>query len=333
MIFITGGAGYIASHTCVELLKDGFDVTVFDNFCNSNPEAIARVQRISGKKINVVLGDIRCRSALIAAIRASGAYAVIHFAGLKAAGESVQQPFTYYDNNVSGTLCLLEAMSECNVKMMIFSSSAAVYGVPQSLPLTEAHPLSAINPYARTKMVVEELLRDVERADPAWRFGILRYFNAVGAHESGQIGEDPQGVPNNLMPHIAQVAVGRQEYLNIFGNDYPTHDGTGVRDYIHVVDLACGHLKALEYLQRSSGSFVVNLGTGKGYSVLDLVMAFERVSGKKISYQIGHRRAGDVAACYADPSYAQTLLGWKAERDIDRMSEDTWRWQRKSAGI
>lgn len=327
MILVTGGAGYIGSHTCVELLNAGYDVTVFDNFCNSQPEALARVERIAGKKITLVQGDIRDRAALVAALRQSGASAVIHFAGLKAVGESVQNPLAYYDNNVVGTVKLLEAMVECGVKTLVFSSSATVYGDPLRLPLTEDHPLSATNPYGQTKLVIEEMLRDLYRSDPAWRIGILRYFNPVGAHASGLIGEDPQGTPNNLLPFVAQVAVGRREFLNVWGNDYATPDGTGVRDYIHVVDLALGHLKALERLQKQAECLTVNLGTGMGYSVLDMVRAFEQASGRPVPYQVAPRRAGDIAACYADPAQALALLGWRAQRGLDAMCADAWRWQ------
>ena len=327
MILVTGGAGYIGSHTCVELLNAGYNVTVFDNFCNSHPEALARVERITGRPVRLVRGDIRDRAALVAALRDSGASAVIHFAGLKAVGESVEKPLTYYDNNVVGTVRLLEAMGDCGVKTLVFSSSATVYGDPQRLPLTEDHPLSATNPYGRSKLVIEDILRDVARSDASWRFGILRYFNPVGAHSSGLIGEDPQGIPNNLMPFVSQVAVGRREFLNVWGSDYPTPDGTGVRDYIHVVDLAMGHLKALERLQRVPESLTVNLGTGTGCSVLDVVQAFSSVSGRQVPYRLAPRRAGDVAACYADPTQALALLGWQAERDLAAMCADTWRWQ------
>jgi UDP-glucose 4-epimerase len=278
MIFVTGGAGYIGSHTCVELLGAGYEVTVFDNFCNSHPEAVARVERITGKKLRLVRGDIRDHQALAEALRESEASAVIHFAGLKAVGESVTQPLAYYDNNVVGTLRLLEVMRECGVKTLVFSSSATVYGDPIRLPLTEDHPLSATNPYGQTKLMIEEILRDLHRSDTSWRLGILRYFNPAGAHASGLIGEDPQGIPNNLLPVVAQVAVGRRTCLNVWGSDYPTSDGTGVRDYIHVVDLALGHLKALkllEGLQKMAECLTVNLGTGTGYSVLDIVRAFE----------------------------------------------------------
>ncbi|APW47520.1 UDP-glucose 4-epimerase GalE [Rhodoferax antarcticus] len=329
MIFITGGAGYIGSHTCVELLSAGEQVTVFDNFSNSQPEALKRVERITGKTVHFVEGDIRDQAALQAALQASGAKAVIHFAGLKAVGESVAQPLRYYDNNVLGTLKLLQAMQACEVKTLVFSSSATVYGDPQRLPLTEDHPLSATNPYGQTKLVIENMLRDLLASDPSWRIGILRYFNPVGAHTSGLIGEDPQGIPNNLMPFVAQVAVGQRESLNVWGNDYATPDGTGVRDYIHVVDLALGHLAALKKMQADDAqSFAVNLGTGVGYSVLDMVRAFEAASGQPVPYQISQRRAGDVAACYADPAYASSLLGWQAQRDLQTMCVDAWRWQR-----
>ena len=330
MIFVTGGAGYIGSHTCVELLNADCDVTVFDNFSNSHPEAVARAERITRKKLRLVRGDIRDRVALVAALRESGPKSVIHFAGLKAVGESLTQPLAYYDNNVVGTLRLLEAMGECGVKTLVFSSSATVYGDPQRLPLTEDHPLSATNPYGRSKLMIEEMLRDLHRSDASWRLGILRYFNPVGAHASGLIGEDPQGIPNNLLPFIAQVAVGRRAYLNVWGNDYPTPDGTGVRDYIHVVDLALGHLKALktlERLEKNDACLTVNLGTGTGYSVLDIVKAFELASGRSVPYKIAPRRPGDVASCYADPQRAFKLLGWRAERGIGAMCADAWRWQ------
>jgi len=326
-ILVTGGAGYIGSHTCVELLNAGQQVTVFDNFSNSQPEALARVERITGKKLQLIEGDIRDRSALSAALRQSGASAVIHFAGLKAVGESVAQPLNYYDNNVVGTVRLLEAMMACGVKTLVFSSSATVYGDPQYLPLTENHPLSATNPYGQTKLVIENMLRDLYTSDASWRIGILRYFNPVGAHASGLIGEDPQGVPNNLMPFVAQVAVGRREFLNVWGNDYATLDGTGVRDYIHVVDLALGHLAALKQLHTGPQCVAVNLGTGVGYSVLDMVRAFEQASGKKVAFRLSPRRAGDVAACYADPAHAKALIGWQAERDLQTMCTDAWRWQ------
>ena len=330
MILVTGGAGFIGSHTCVELVNAGTAVTVFDNFSNSHPEALARVERITGKPLRVVRGDIRDRAALVGALRESGAQAVIHFAGLKAVGESVEKPLIYYDNNVAGTVRLLEAMGECGVKTLVFSSSATVYGDPQRLPLTEDHPLSATNPYGRSKLMIEDMLRDLHRSDPSWRIGILRYFNPVGAHASGLIGEHPQGIPNNLLPFVAQVAVGRREFLNVWGNDYATPDGTGVRDYIHVVDLALGHLKALEALGRLKDPntlLTVNLGTGTGYSVLDIVKAFETASGRAVPYKIAPRRPGDIAACYADPARAFNLLGWRAERGLAVMCADAWRWQ------
>ena len=330
MILLTGGAGYIGSHTCIELLQAGHEVTVFDNFSNSHPESLERVQRITGRQLRVVRGDVRDRAALIAALQESGAQAVIHFAGLKAVGESVEQPLSYYDNNVVGSLRLLEAMDICGVKTLVFSSSATVYGDPQRLPLTEDHPLSATNPYGQTKLTVEHILQALQRSDTSWRIGILRYFNPVGAHASGLIGEDPQGIPNNLMPFVAQVAIGLRPHLNVFGDDYPTADGTGVRDYIHVVDLAIGHLKALESLERTKHQtecLTVNLGTGTGYSVLEIVKAFEQASGKTVPYKITPRRPGDIAACYAAPSRAATLLNWQATRNLADMCADTWKWQ------
>lgn len=328
-ILVTGGAGYIGSHTCVELLNAGYTVTAVDNYCNSKPQAFKRVEQITGKTLRRVHADVRDRVALEEALRSSGATAVIHFAGLKAVGESGQVPLHYYDNNVVGTLRLLEAMRNCGVKTLVFSSSATVYGDPQRLPLTEDHPLSATNPYGRTKLVIEDMLRDVFAADASWRLGLLRYFNPVGAHSSGLIGEDPQGVPNNLLPFVAQVAVGRRANLSVWGNDYPTPDGTGVRDYIHVVDLALGHLRALEMLAMSvvGRCNAINLGTGVGYSVLDMVRAFEAESGRPVPYTVQPRRAGDIAACYANPALAAELLGWKATRTLDAMCADTWRWQ------
>ncbi|MDV6341335.1 UDP-glucose 4-epimerase GalE [Nitrosomonas sp. Is24] len=335
MTLVTGGAGYIGSHTCVELLNAGFDITVFDNFCNSNPEALVRVQKITGRKPALITGDCRDRAALVSALQKSKAKAVIHFAGLKAVGESVQQPLSYYDNNVTGTLRLLEAMQECDVKTLVFSSSATVYGDPVRLPLTEDHPLSATNPYGRSKLMIEEILRDVQHSDASFRIAILRYFNPVGAHASGLIGEDPQGIPNNLMPFVAQVAIGRREALNVWGDDYPTPDGTGVRDYIHVVDLALGHLKALEALEAArseqsdqySGCLTVNLGTGQGYSVLDVVRAYQQASGRPIPYKIAPRRPGDIASCYADPKRALELLGWQAKLGLEDMCASSWHWQ------
>ena len=325
-ILVTGGAGYIGSHTCVELLNAGHRVVVFDNFCNSFQESLARVEKITGKKADLVIGDIRDRNALEQALREYSCDAVIHFAGLKAVGESVSKPLEYYDNNVVGTVRLLEAMQATGVSTLVFSSSATVYGDPQYLPLNEAHPLSASNPYGRSKIMIEDMLRDFHLAHPEWKIALLRYFNPVGAHESGLIGEDPQGIPNNLMPFVAQVAIGKRERLNIWGGDYQTPDGTGVRDYIHVVDLAVGHVKALEYLQQPQ-CFAVNLGTGIGYSVLDVVKAFEQASNRTLPYTIAARRPGDIASCYADPAQAKQLLGWEARRSLETMCADAWRWQ------
>ncbi len=328
-ILVTGGAGYIGSHTCVELLEAGHDIVVLDNFSNSHPESLARVERITGRKPVLVEGDIRDQGLIEATLRRHQCQAVIHFAGLKAVGESVEKPLEYYDCNVVGTLRLLAAMQACGVRTLVFSSSATVYGEPQRLPLTEDHPLSATNPYGRSKLFIEDMLRDLYRADPSWRMAILRYFNPVGAHESGLIGENPQGIPNNLMPFVAQVAVGRREFLNVWGNDYPTEDGTGVRDYIHVVDLAQGHLKALQRLDAPQ-CVEVNLGTGVGYSVLQVVKAFEQASGRHIPYRLSPRRPGDVAACYADPAHARRSLDWTAQRDLAAMCRDHWNWQEKN---
>jgi UDP-glucose 4-epimerase len=327
MIFVTGGAGYIGSHTCVELLQAGHQVTVFDNLSNASAESLARVERITGQAVRFVEGDIRDGAALTQALRDSGAQQVVHFAGLKAVGESVEQPLRYYDNNVVGTVRLLEAMQAAGATQLVFSSSATVYGNPQKLPLTEDHPLSATNPYGQTKLVIENMLRELQTSNPAWRIAILRYFNPVGAHPSGQIGEDPQGIPNNLLPFVTQVAIGKRPYLSVWGDDYDTPDGTGVRDYIHVVDLALGHLKALDRLAAHAGGFEVNLGTGQGYSVLNMVKAMERACGHEIPYQVAPRRAGDVAACYAEPTLAQKLLGWSAQFGLEQMCADAWRWQ------
>lgn len=322
---VTGGLGYIGSHTCVELLAAGHTVRILDNLSNSKPAVLERITEIAGRRPEFIRADIRDRAAMRAAL--AGCDAVIHFAGLKAVGESVAQPLRYYDNNVTGSVVLFETMAESGIKTLVFSSSATVYGDPQSLPIREDAPLSATNPYGRSKLMIEDILRDVYRADPAWKIALLRYFNPVGAHPSGRIGEDPQGIPNNLLPYIAQVAVGKLACLSVFGNDYPTPDGTGVRDYIHVVDLAKGHLAALEALERDGGLITVNLGTGKGYSVLEMIRAFETASGRKIPYRITARRPGDVAQCYADPSLAQRLLGWRAEKDLAAMCVDAWRWQ------
>ncbi|GKS68274.1 UDP-galactose 4-epimerase [Nitrosomonas sp. PY1] len=331
MILVTGGAGYIGSHTCVELLNAGFDVTVFDNFCNSSPEALIRVEQITRKKLTLITGDCRDRGAMIKALKESQASAVIHFAGLKAVGESVENPTIYYDNNVVGTLRLIEAMQECQLKTLVFSSSATVYGDPVKLPLTEDHPLAPTNPYGRSKKMIEEMLCDLYQSDHSFKIAILRYFNPVGAHDSGLIGEDPRGIPNNLMPFVAQVAVGRQESLSVWGSDYPTPDGTGVRDYIHVVDLALGHLKALEALkiasEKRNSCLTINLGTGQGYSVLDVVRAYEKASKKNIPYRIAPRRPGDIASCYADPKRAHDVLGWQAKLGLDEMCANSWHWQ------
>jgi len=328
-VLITGGAGYIGSHCCVEFLQAGHDIVVLDNLSNASNASLERVAEITGQKILYENADIRDRAALEATLTKYKCSAVVHFAGLKAVGESTKIPLAYYENNVVGTHTLLSAMANCGVRQMIFSSSATVYGEPQFLPLTEEHPTSAVNPYGRTKLIIEDMLRDVAASDPAWRFGILRYFNPVGAHESGQIGENPLGIPNNLMPFITQVADGRREELAVFGNDYETRDGTGVRDYIHVIDLVEGHLRAHEVLASGSAPsncFAVNLGTGNGYSVLEMVRAFERASNKEIRYSFAPRREGDVAECFANTDLAEQLLDWKAERDLETMCRDTWNW-------
>ena len=328
-ILVTGGAGYIGSHTCVALLEAGYQVVVYDNFCNSQPESIHRVRRITGGSIELVEGDVRDQSRLEATLKAHACQSVIHFAGLKAVGESVEKPLEYYDNNVVGSYRLLAAMQAVGINQFVFSSSATVYGDPQFLPYTESHPLAPTNPYGRTKRMVEDMLRDLFHSDPRWKIAILRYFNPVGAHASGLIGEDPLGIPNNLMPFIAQVAVGRREKLNVWGNDYPTPDGTGVRDYIHVMDLAEGHVSALRRLAEPA-CLEINLGTGQGYSVLDMVRAFERASGKTIPLSFAPRRPGDVASSYADPRQAEALLGWRARHGIEAICEDHWCWQRNN---
>jgi len=330
MILVTGGTGYIGSHTTVELMLAGFEVLIVDNLCNSKATVLDRIEQIVGRRPEFVKADVRDHAAMQALFAQHHIDAVIHFAGLKAVGESVEQPLRYYDNNVHGSLVLFEAMAEAGVKTLVFSSSATVYGDPHSVPIREDFPLSATNPYGRSKLMIEEILGDIVRADPEWHVGLLRYFNPVGAHESGLIGEDPHGIPNNLMPYIAKVAIGNLAELSVFGSDYPTHDGTGVRDYIHVVDLARGHLAALKVLQVAPGVLTVNLGTGQGYSVLDVVRAFEAASGRTVPYRIVGRRAGDIAACYADPSLARTLLGWQAQFGIDEMCRDAWRWQSMS---
>ena len=326
-ILVTGGAGYIGSHTCVELLNAGYEVVVVDNLSNSKLESLSRVKEITGKDLTFYKVDILDRDGLETVFVENTIDAVIHFAGLKAVGESVQIPLHYYHNNISGTLILCEVMNKYNVKKMVFSSSATVYGMPESVPISEDFPLAATNPYGRTKLMIEEILRDLHQSDHNWSISLLRYFNPIGAHQSGRIGEDPNGIPNNLMPYITQVAVGKLKELSVFGNDYPTIDGTGVRDYIHVVDLAKGHLKALEKIMSTNGVNTYNLGTGRGYSVLEMVAAFEKASGKKVPYNIVERRPGDVASCYSDPTKAKEELGWVAEKGIEEMCADSWRWQ------
>ncbi len=326
-ILVTGGAGYIGSHTCVALIESGHTPLVLDNLCNSSSESLERVRRISGVRPGFVEGDVRDAALLDRVLAEQRPQAVIHFAGLKAVGESVQQPLEYYDNNVGGTVTLLQAMQRAGLRNLIFSSSATVYGDPASVPIREDFPRSATNPYGRSKLMIEDVLGDLYRADPAWRIARLRYFNPVGAHPSGLIGEDPRGVPNNLLPYITQVAVGRLSRLRIFGGDWPTPDGTGVRDFIHVMDLAEGHVAALRHLLAHEGMFTVNLGTGQGCSVLQMVQAFERCCGRSLPYEIVQRRAGDIAECWADPAQAQRLLNWKAVRDLDTICADAWRWQ------
>ncbi|MFV8781077.1 UDP-glucose 4-epimerase GalE [Microbulbifer sp. SA54] len=330
-VLVTGGAGYIGSHTCVELIEAGLEPIVVDNLCNSSAEALRRVEAITGKAVALHRVDIQDAEGLREVFRQNQVSAVIHFAGLKAVGESVSQPRRYYQNNVAGTLTLCEVMEEFGVRQLIFSSSATVYGDPASVPIREDFPTGATNPYGASKLMVEDILRDLCKAPGnTWKVSLLRYFNPIGAHESGTIGEDPAGIPNNLLPYVAQVAVGRLPQLQVFGDDYPTPDGTGVRDYIHVVDLARGHLAALHRMQQvdaSSGCHTYNLGTGRGSSVLEIVRAFAEVSGREIPYAIVPRRPGDIAECYADPAYAEQELGWRAEYDLNRMVEDTWRWQ------
>lgn len=326
MILVTGGAGYIGSHTCVELINAGYDVLVFDNFSNSSDVSLKRIEQITGKRVTYVKGDVRSKKQLHEVFDNYEISAVLHFAGLKSVGESVAFPLMYFDNNVSGTVSLCEVMSEYGCKQLVFSSSATVYGQPESVPIREDFALSATNPYGYSKLVVEEILRALRVSDSGWSITMLRYFNPVGAHPSGLIGEDPNGIPNNLMPFISQVAVEKRDVVNVFGGDYPTRDGTGVRDYIHVVDLAKGHVKALMAMNQP-GELVVNLGTGNGYSVLEMIHAFEKASKRAVPYKIVDRRPGDVAECYSDPSLAFERLGWKAELSIDDMCEDAWRWQ------
>jgi len=326
-ILVTGGAGYIGSHTCLELLNKDFEVVVVDNLSNSSAESLKRVQKIAEKTLAFHKIDLLDKAALEELFLQYRFDTVIHFAGLKAVGESVTIPLRYYHNNITGTIILCELMAKYNVKNIIFSSSATVYGDPHAVPITEDFPISATNPYGKTKLFIEEILKDLYQSDNKWNIALLRYFNPIGAHESGEIGEDPKGIPNNLLPFISQVAVGKLEELLVFGNDYPTPDGTGVRDYIHVVDLALGHIRALEKLIGQTGVHIYNLGTGQGYSVLDMIAAFEKASGRKINYRIVDRRAGDIAECYADPSKAEKELGWKATRGINEMCSDSWRWQ------
>lgn len=326
MILVTGGAGYIGSHTVLALLNAGHEVVVLDNLSNAHEDSLKRVEALSGKQVLFTKGDVRDAEVLDTIFKYP-IKAVIHFAGLKSVGESVREPLRYYDNNVHGTLNLISVMSLHGVKNLVFSSSATVYGIPETCPITEDMPLWAINPYGQSKLMTEHILRDIAAADSGWHIALLRYFNPVGAHESGQIGEDPNGIPNNLMPYISQVAAGKLEKLNIFGHDYPTIDGTGVRDYLHVEDLAEGHLAALNVLSENAGAWAVNLGTGQGYSVLQMVGAFEKVTGQKIPYEFVARREGDAATCFSDPSLAKEKLGWQAKRNLEDMCRSSWNWQ------
>lgn len=327
VVLVTGGAGYIGSHTVVLLLEAGYQAVVFDNLCNSHPEVFNRIEKITGKRPVFVKGDIRTKSELRQVFAEYDIDCVIHFAGLKAVGESVSKPLLYYQNNVEGSLNLFEVMTENNCKRIVFSSSATVYGDPASVPIRENFPLSATNPYGQSKLMIENILRDLAVADSDWQISLLRYFNPVGAHPSGRLGEDPNGIPNNLMPYVAQVAIGRLEKLHIFGSDYPTPDGTGVRDYIHVMDLAAGHLKAMAQLDSKHGCQAYNLGTGNGYSVLEVVQTFSKVTGREIRYDIVSRRQGDVAECFADPTFSAERLNWKAENGLMEMVRDHWHWQ------
>ena len=326
-VLVTGGAGYIGSHTCVELLHRGENVVVVDNLDNSSEESLARVKAITGKSVTFYRADLLDEKTLQKVFASHKIDSVIHFAGLKAVGESNSIPLRYYENNVSGTLALMKLMKQNGVNNLVFSSSATVYGEPKTVPIHEGFPLSATNPYGRSKLIVEDILRDFAKAEPTWNIAILRYFNPIGAHQSGTIGEDPRGIPNNLLPYISQVAVGKLKQLAVFGNDYDTIDGTGVRDYIHVVDLALGHLKAIDHLRKKPGLVTFNLGTGKGYSVFQMIAAFEKASGKKIAYEVKPRRQGDVQACYASPTLAEKEMGWVAIRGIDEMCQDAWLWQ------
>lgn len=327
-ILVTGGAGYIGSHTCIELLTQGYEVVIVDNLYNSCEEAVRRIEELSGKKVSFYKADLLDKEAVEEIFEKESIDSVIHFAGLKAVGESVQKPLEYFYNNLTGTLILCDVMRHHGVKSIVFSSSATVYGNPASVPIYEDFPLSVTNPYGRTKLMIEEILQDVVVSDPEWKVILLRYFNPVGAHKSGRIGENPRGIPNNLTPYITQVAVGKLDHVNVFGNDYDTPDGTGVRDYIHVVDLALGHVKAIEKINAMDGGVkIYNLGTGIGYSVLEVIEAFRKATGKEIPYVIGPRRAGDIAICYAATDKAEKELGWKAQRGLDEMCEDAWRWQ------
>jgi UDP-glucose 4-epimerase len=329
-ILVTGGAGYIGSHACVELLNAGHEVVVLDNLANSKEEALRRVKEITGKSLLFYKVDLLNQEEVENVFSEHDFDAVMHFAGYKAVGESVQIPLEYYHNNITGTLNLCFAMRQHGVNNLVFSSSATVYGDPETVPIKEDFPLSATNPYGQTKLMIENILRDLHQANPTWNIALLRYFNPVGAHPSGQIGEDPNGIPNNLMPFVSQVAIGKLPKLKVFGNDYTTHDGTGVRDYIHVVDLVVGHLKAIEKLEQNPGLLTCNLGTGQGYSVLDVVKAFSKACGKEIPYDFAPRRSGDAASCYADPSYAKELLNWEAQYGLDEMCRDSWNWQSKN---
>lgn len=329
-VLVTGGAGYIGSHTCVELLNAGYEVIVIDNLCNSSKKALTRVKEITGKELTFYEADLLDKKAVNEIFDKEQINSVIHFAGLKAVGESVVKPLEYYYNNITGTLVLCDVMRNHGVRDLVFSSSATVYGNPKTVPIKEDFPLSVTNPYGRTKLMLEEIFRDLAAADKEWNIILLRYFNPIGAHKSGKIGEDPRGIPNNLVPYITQVAVGKLKCLGVFGNDYDTPDGSGVRDYIHVVDLAAGHVKAIEKLKEKKGVLTYNLGTGIGYSVLEVVASFEKACGKEIPYVIKPRRPGDIATCYADASKAEKELGWKAERGIEQMCEDSWRWQQNN---
>jgi len=330
-ILLTGGAGYIGSHVAVVLADDSHKIVLYDNLCNSQRDIIDRLEEITGQQLTFVEGDVRDTSYLTQSLREYDIDVVVHFAGFKAVGESVEKPIDYYANNVQGTISLLQVMQSVGVKSLVFSSSATVYGDPQYLPLDEKHPTSATNPYGRCKLHIEEMLADISRSDESWRIACLRYFNPVGAHPSGLVGENQNGIPNNLMPYIAQVAVGKLPSLNIFGDDYPTTDGTGVRDYIHVMDLAEGHLAALDYLVKHTGWYAFNLGTGRGYSVLEMVKSFERVTGQSIPYKIANRRPGDIATCYAKANKAEEHLAWKARWTLDDMCKSTWYFQTKQA--